>query len=162
MTSKKFWQFESIGIKDDPSYNEVDQSIETFEKTVRYKDNRYEVELPWKGDWHELNDNYSVAKKRLDSLVRRFKNNPDLNLQYRETLHNYEKNGIIEKVPNPENPINKPVFYMPHQPLFRDESLTTKMRIVFDSSSSHSFHHLSWNDCLWPGTNLNSNIFELN
>ncbi|GBM38004.1 hypothetical protein AVEN_141993-1 [Araneus ventricosus] len=107
---KKFWQLESIGIKDDLSYNKVDQSLETFEKTVRYKNNRYEVELPWKRDWHELNDNYSVAKKRLDSLVRRFKKNPDLNLQYRETLHDYEKNGIIEKMPNPENPINKPVF----------------------------------------------------
>ncbi|GBN27765.1 hypothetical protein AVEN_31072-1 [Araneus ventricosus] len=45
---KKFWQLESIGIKDDPSYNEVDQSLETFEKTVRYKNNRFEVELPWK------------------------------------------------------------------------------------------------------------------
>ncbi|GBN10955.1 hypothetical protein AVEN_25288-1 [Araneus ventricosus] len=44
---KKFSQLESIGIKDDPSYNEVDQSLETFEKTVRYMDNRYEVELPW-------------------------------------------------------------------------------------------------------------------
>ncbi|GBN51461.1 hypothetical protein AVEN_257967-1 [Araneus ventricosus] len=31
---KKFWQLESIGIKDDPSYNEVNQSLETFEKTV--------------------------------------------------------------------------------------------------------------------------------
>ncbi|GBN77955.1 hypothetical protein AVEN_69417-1 [Araneus ventricosus] len=158
---KKFWQLESIGIKDDPSCNEVDQSLEIFEKTVCYKDNRYEVELPWKRDWHELNDNYSVAKKRLDSLVRRFKKNPDLNLQYRETLHDYEKNGIIEKVPNPENPINKPVFYMPHQPVFRDESSTTKMRIVFDASSSHSFQHLSLNDCLWPGPNLNSNIFDI-
>ncbi|GBN30439.1 hypothetical protein AVEN_268590-1, partial [Araneus ventricosus] len=158
---KKFWQLESIGIKDDPSHNEVDQSLETFEKTVRYKDNRYEVELPWKRDCHELNDNYSVAKKRLHSLVRRFKENPDLNLQYRETLHDYEKNGIIEKVPNPENPINKPVFYMPHQPVFRDESSTTKMRIVFDASSSHSLQHLSLNDCLWPGLNLNSNIFDI-
>ncbi|GBN51263.1 hypothetical protein AVEN_58623-1 [Araneus ventricosus] len=157
---KKFWQLESIGIKDDPSCNEVDLSLEIFEKTVRYKDNRYEVELPWKRDWHELNDNYSVAKKRLHSLVRRFKKNPDLNLQYRETLHDYEKNGLIEKVHNPENAINKPVFYMPHQPVFRDESSTTKMRIVFDASSSHSFQHLSFNDCLWPGPNLNSNIFD--
>ncbi|GBN10956.1 hypothetical protein AVEN_25289-1 [Araneus ventricosus] len=49
---------------------------------------------------------------------------------------------------------------MPHQPVFRDESLTTKMRIVFDASSSRSFQHLSWNDCLWPGPNLNSNIFD--
>ncbi|GBN22947.1 hypothetical protein AVEN_185310-1 [Araneus ventricosus] len=150
-----------MGIKDDPSYNEVDQSLETFKKTVRYKNKLFDVELPWKRDWHELNDSYSVAKKRLDSLVRRFKNNPDLNLQYRETLHDYEKNGIIEKVPNPEIPINKPVFYMPHQPAFRDESLTTQMRIVYDASSSHSFPHLSLNDCLWPGPNLNSNIFDI-
>ncbi|GBN55059.1 hypothetical protein AVEN_204340-1 [Araneus ventricosus] len=35
------------------------------------------------------------------------------------------------------------------------------MRIVFDASSSHSFQHLSLNDCLWPGPNLNSNIFDI-
>ncbi|GBN27766.1 hypothetical protein AVEN_31073-1 [Araneus ventricosus] len=57
--------------------------------------------------------------------------------------------------------MNKPVFYMPHQPVFRDESLTIKMRIVFDASSNHSFQHLSLNDCLWPGPNLNSNIFDI-
>ncbi|GBO31399.1 hypothetical protein AVEN_65523-1 [Araneus ventricosus] len=124
-------ELESIGIKDDPSYNEVDQSLETFEKTVRHKNNRYEVELPWKRDWHELNDNYSVAKKKLDLLVRRFKKNPDLNLQYRETLHDYEKNGIIEKVPNPENPINKSVFYMRHQPVLNKFAFISDIEKAF-------------------------------
>ncbi|GBM04348.1 hypothetical protein AVEN_146214-1 [Araneus ventricosus] len=50
---------------------------------------------------------------------------------------------------------------MPHQAVFRDETLIAKMRIVFDASSSHSFQHLSLNDCLWPGPNLNSNIFDI-
>ncbi|XP_035206868.1 uncharacterized protein LOC118181786 [Stegodyphus dumicola] len=35
------------------------------------------------------------------------------------------------------------------------------MRIVFDASSSHNFKHLSLNDCLWSGPNLNSNIFDI-
>ncbi|XP_035214797.1 uncharacterized protein LOC118188475 [Stegodyphus dumicola] len=49
---------------------------------------------------------------------------------------------------------------MPHQAVYREESITTKMRIVFDASS-HEIGSLSLNDCLWPGINLNQNIFHL-
>lgn len=142
--------------------SESDRALELFEKTVRFKNNRYEVSLPWKKDWGDLNDNYAVAKKRLNSLTRRCKRDPNLQRQYRETLNDYENNNIIEKVSFPsEKAVNKPVYYLPHQPVFRDESLTTKMRIVFDASSRHDYQHLSLNDCLWPGPNLNTNIFDI-
>ncbi|XP_035232758.1 histone-lysine N-methyltransferase SETMAR-like, partial [Stegodyphus dumicola] len=48
---------------------------------------------------------------------------------YIETLKDYENKNIIEKVRCPKEPVDKPVFYLPHQPVFREESATTKMRI---------------------------------
>ncbi|XP_035210074.1 uncharacterized protein LOC118184500 [Stegodyphus dumicola] len=80
--------------------------------------------------------------------MRRLQKDPNLHLQYIETLKDYENKNIIEKVRCPKEPVDKPVFYLPHQPVFREESATTKMRIVFDASSSHNFKHLSLNDCL--------------
>ncbi|XP_035232507.1 uncharacterized protein LOC118204282 [Stegodyphus dumicola] len=82
--------------------------------------------------------------------MRRLQKDPNLHLQYIETLKDYENKNIIEKVRCPKEPVDKPVFYLPHQPVFREESATTKMRIVFDASSSHNFKHLSLNDCLCP------------
>ncbi|GFW82581.1 integrase catalytic domain-containing protein [Trichonephila clavipes] len=44
--------------------------------------------------------------------------------------------------------------------VFRQESLTTKKRIVFDASS-HEDGQPSLNDCIWSGGNLNPTIFHL-
>lgn len=48
---------------------------------------------------------------------------------------------------------------MPFQAVFR-QSLTTKMRLVWDASS-HEEGQLALNDCIWPGMNLNPNLFHL-
>ncbi|GFY04571.1 uncharacterized protein TNCV_4416551 [Trichonephila clavipes] len=76
-------------------------------------------------------------------------------------LHeNYLDEGIIEKVTNPFIPTNNPVFYLPHQVIIKNESLTTKLRLVFDASA-HEEKQLSLNDCLFHGVNLNPNILDV-
>ncbi|GFW58152.1 uncharacterized protein TNCV_2742961 [Trichonephila clavipes] len=127
---------------------------------VRFNSGRYEVGFPWKGHTQELNDNFSVAEKRVKSLTRRFIRDPTLYIQYSEILKEYESQGIIERVLETEKPTDRAVFYLPHQAVFRQESLTTKMRIVFDASS-HEDGQPSLNDCIWSGGNLNPNIFHL-
>ncbi|GFV45767.1 integrase catalytic domain-containing protein [Trichonephila clavipes] len=112
------------------------------------------------GHTQELNDNFSVAEKRVKSLTRRFIRDPTLYIQYSEILKEYESQGIIERVLETEKPTDRAVFYLPHQAVFRQESLTTKMRIVFDASS-HEDGQPSLNDCIWSGGNLNPNIFHL-
>ncbi|XP_035217266.1 uncharacterized protein LOC118190626 [Stegodyphus dumicola] len=157
---KKFFDLESIGIRDDPNSYDEDKSLEIFNKTVSFKDGRYIVSLPWKKHWKHLGDNFVVAEKRIKILMRKMQHDNTLYLKYRETLEEYLNQGIIERVLDSTKPVNKPVFYMPHQAVYREESITTKMRIVFDASS-HEIGSLSLNDCLWPGINLNQNIFHL-
>ena len=47
---------------------------------------------------------------------------------------------------------------MPHHPVIRPEKLTTKMRIVFDTSSK-SGGEKSLNECLYPGPSLTAELF---
>ncbi|GFS49085.1 integrase catalytic domain-containing protein [Trichonephila clavipes] len=156
----KFWDLEAIGIKAESSCDPDDQAIQHFKSSVRFNSGRYEVGFPWKGHTQELNDNFSVAEKRVKSLTRRFIRDPTLYIQYSEILKEYESQGIIERVLETEKPTDRAVFYLPHQAVFRQESLTTKMRIVFDASS-HEDGQPSLNDCIWSGENLNPNIFHL-
>ncbi|GFV40466.1 DUF1758 domain-containing protein [Trichonephila clavipes] len=151
---------EAIGIKAESSCDPDDQAIQHFKSSVRFNSGRYEVGFPWKSHTQELNDNFSVAEKRVKSLTRRFIRDPTLYIQYSEILKEYESQGIIERVLETEKPTDRAVFYLPHQAVFRQESLTTKMRIVFDASS-HEDGQPSLNDCIWSGGNLNPNIFHL-
>lgn len=48
------------------------------------------------------------------------------------------------------------VYYIPHQAIFRDNSSTTKIRIVFDASSHEC--NKSLNDNLESGPNLNPDL----
>ncbi|GFY24394.1 integrase catalytic domain-containing protein [Trichonephila clavipes] len=156
----KFWDLEAIGIKAESSCDPDDQAMQHFKSSVRFNSGRCEVGFPWKSHTQELNDNFSVAEKRVKSLTRRFIRDPTLYIQYSEILKEYESQGIIERVLGTEKPTDRAVFYLPHQAVFRQESLTTKMRIVFDASS-HEDGQPSLNDCIWSGENLNPNIFHL-
>lgn len=157
---EKFFDLESIGIRDDPNCYDEDKALELFNKTVCFKDSRYIVSLPWKKNREQLENNFDVAEKRIRSLSRRMQHDKTLYFKYREILNEYLDQDIIEKVSNTTNTVNNTVYYLPHHAVYREESITTKMRIVFDASS-HAVGHLSLNDCLWPGVNLNSNIFQL-
>ncbi|GFR09747.1 integrase catalytic domain-containing protein [Trichonephila clavata] len=156
----KFWDLEAIGIKEESSSNPNDQAMQHFKSSVRFNSGRYEVGFPWKRDKQELNDNFSVAENRAKSLAKRFIRDPTLFKQYFEILKEYESQGIIERVFQTEKPTDRAVFYLPHQAVFRQESLTTKMRIVFNASS-HEDGQSALNECIWPGANLNPNIFHL-
>ncbi|GBM21634.1 hypothetical protein AVEN_208132-1 [Araneus ventricosus] len=133
---KKFWELESIGIKYEPKCTEEDNALEIFKETVCFKNDRYEVSLPWKRDWKELKDNFNVAKRRFSHLLKKFQSNKELFTQYRDIFQEYLDKKIIEKVTNPTEPVDKPVFYLPHHAVFRKESVYTKCRIVFDASSN--------------------------
>ncbi|GFQ84376.1 uncharacterized protein TNCT_629011 [Trichonephila clavata] len=126
---------EAIGIKEESSSNPNDQAMQHFKSSVRFNSGRYEVGFPWKRDKQELNDNFSVAENRAKSLAKRFIRDPTLFKQYFEILKEYESQGIIERVFQTEKPTDRAVFYLPHQAAFRQETITTKIRIVFDASS---------------------------
>ncbi|GFX21251.1 integrase catalytic domain-containing protein [Trichonephila clavipes] len=81
-TLRSFWELESIGVKNENCSSEEDVSFEMFKQRVHFKNGRYEVELPWKRDSNELSDNFSLAKRRLGSLMRKMQRDKVLYSEY--------------------------------------------------------------------------------
>ena len=74
----EFWKLETIGIKEPINDFDDDQAIQNFYDTVRKINGRYEVTWPWKEENPQLPDNYQFTLGRLNSLLKRIQENPEL------------------------------------------------------------------------------------
>eukprot|EP00795_Rhopilema_esculentum_P000685 gene685-10393_t len=68
----KFWDFETIGIRDKETV------AESFEKNVSFTDGKYSVVLPFKENSPVLPDNFENSVNRLNSTLKRLKKTPDV------------------------------------------------------------------------------------
>ncbi|GFV01897.1 integrase catalytic domain-containing protein [Trichonephila clavipes] len=140
------WSLEAIRILDANQNlsNAVEEEIahDQFLSSLTRKENgRYCMGLPW---LVELPSNFQVAEKRLFGITRRLR-----------SLHKYEEydgvfrecldEGVIEMVPDRE--LNSKGHYLPHHPVFKPDSVTTKIRSIFDTSCKVG-RSPSLNDCL--------------
>ena len=90
--------------------------------------------MPWKDQHPFLYDNFILAKKRLESLLKRLRQNSALLKQYSEIIHEQLKNNIVEEVTDNLPSIGK-TNYMPHQAVIREDRTTSQFRIVSNASS---------------------------
>ena len=148
----KFWEINQI-----PEENKQDEEIiRKFQETIWFNKatGRYNVKLPWKLNKHDLPANYNLSKSRLSSLQNSLnRKDPELITKYNEQLLEQLNLGFIEKVQNLDHHEGV-LHYMPHFPVFKSDSATTKMRIVYDASARMSPKSPSLNDCLHTGPNL--------
>ncbi|GFV72637.1 integrase catalytic domain-containing protein [Trichonephila clavipes] len=70
---------------------------------------------------------------------------------YKSVFRQWEDLNIIERVPEVE--LNNECHYLPHRPVIKLDSATTKIRPVFDASAREKGKP-SLNDCLYKGVNL--------
>ncbi|KAK3892841.1 hypothetical protein Pcinc_003312 [Petrolisthes cinctipes] len=136
----KFWDLETVGIKPKElvESNNDTQILREFESTVQFVNGRYEVALPWKDDSAKegLLNNESIARKRLNKLLVKLEQDKELKEEYKGVFDNDESDHIIEEVPKQEITSVNPVYYMPHRPVVKLISSSTKVRPVFDASAS--------------------------
>ena len=148
-----FWSLEGFLGEEKPD------TLEKFNKSIKYDGERYSVSLPFKGsEQRTLPDNYDHAKKRLISLLKRLKVQPDLMDTYETILKEQELKGIISEVTSSVPNIGT-TYYMPHHCVVRPDKASTKVRIVYDASAKGSGKSL--NQLLHQGPNLLSNIFNI-
>ncbi|GFR59729.1 retrovirus-related Pol polyprotein from transposon 17.6 [Elysia marginata] len=159
----KLWDLETLGITEniDSDKNKNDDNVlKDFNQTVQFVDGRYVVHLPWKeGQRDKLISNEEIAKKRSNNLLKKFDRDPALEMEYNKVLSDMENTGIIHEVPNGEDSTN-PIFYLPHRPVIREASATTRIRPVFDASCK-AFNGYSLYDCVESGPNLFPNLVEV-
>ena len=118
------------------------------------------AKLPFRSSRHELlADNYMCSKRRLENLKPKLLAKGIFE-RYDTIFKDYEKEKIIERVSSEEEPKScGKVYYLPHRPVVREDKSTTKIRAVFDASAATE--GTSLNDCLFPGPNLLSRIFDI-
>lgn len=153
----RFWESEEIGSAKALSPEEI-QCEESFKNTVqRNPDGRYTVSLPKSADaLSRLGESWDIAYRRLQGTERRLEKNADLHKSYHQFMAEYESLGHMRKVEDSAITSEQRCF-LPHHPVFKEDSTTTKVRVVFDASCKTSTG-VSLNDVLLCGAVLQEEL----
>ncbi|KAL0839095.1 hypothetical protein ABMA28_017074 [Loxostege sticticalis] len=155
---QRFWELEETPEKRIMTKAET-QCESHYDKThLRLPDGRYQVRMPFKTNNPDIGESLTIAQKRFQLLENKFKRNPDLHEKYTEFMEDYIEQSHMEPIPNKE-PKNK-VCYIPHQAVINEQHLTTKLRVVFDSSAKTT-NGKSLNDNLLIGPPLQNEIRDV-
>jgi hypothetical protein len=73
---KRFWEVESVS--SDSIDPEIPSKQQDFVQNIRFTGARYAVGLPWKGNDHNIEDNYELCRRNIEEQL---------------------ATGIVEKVP---------------------------------------------------------------
>ncbi len=138
--------------------NESSVYSEFKEQLNQSPDGFYETGLIWKNTKQELPDNKDGSRARLNKLLQKLQQQPELFEQYDQIMRDQQENGIIEEAE--KEPVGK-VFYLPHKPVVRKMAETTKVRIVYDASAKATTNAPSLNDCLETGPSLQNLIWDI-
>lgn len=157
---KRFWEVENLGEEKSKvtGWTQEEQEVyNMFKETIKYKDEKYEVSLPTKED-SEISSNKVVAIRRFSSLKSRLKKNEELSKKYHEAMNDYIEAGYAERVQEVTEPPG--CYYSPHHAVIKEDRVSTKVRLVFDGSSSEGTER-SLNDVLYKGPALQPKLTSI-
>ncbi|XP_065368859.1 uncharacterized protein LOC135961295 [Calliphora vicina] len=153
----KFWELEEVSRR--IVLSEEDKKCEEIysSTTTRNSEGRYIVSLPFKSNFVSLGPNRHIALSQYLRTEKALMRNPEFKAQYDEVLKEYLALGHMKKIKNQES---SPSYYLPHHGVFKPESTTTKLRVVFNASSRSS-NGKSLNDLLYTGPILQTDLVTL-
>ncbi|UYV65998.1 hypothetical protein LAZ67_3006120 [Cordylochernes scorpioides] len=157
---RQFFELESVPAAL-PLTKEEKSCGDIYDKTFCIStDGRYSVGLPFKSV-PNLGDSRQNAMKRFLALGRKLHKSSNLLQQYKDFMMEYLSLNHMELIPKNERdkPSDK-CYYIPHHCVLREQSSTTKLRVVFDASCKTS-NNYSLNDFLHIGPKLQHDIFNI-
>lgn len=152
---RRFWELEQVEAREVPSPEDSLAEKNFVETLARSESGRFIVSLPFVDSVPVFGDTRQKTLKRFLSLEKRLISHPLLYQQYREFMQDYLDQGHMQLIT--ENFENPSVYYIPHHCVLKPESLTTKLRVVFDASHKGP-NGLSLNDTLLRGPKLHQDI----
>ncbi|GFX28645.1 DUF1758 domain-containing protein, partial [Trichonephila clavipes] len=128
-----FWEIEKI---DEASIeHSLDEEIcETQYQNTHYRteEGRYVVQLPLKKDPYCLGSSRFLAEVRLNQLWKKLSKHYELQTLYKSFLQEYIDINHMQLVADPLK--TNISYFLPHHGVFRPDSKTTKLRVVFNAS----------------------------
>ncbi|XP_049277727.1 uncharacterized protein LOC125761030 [Anopheles funestus] len=158
---ERFWTIEEL--QQSPQVSQKDMDCEaSFGQHHRDVNGRYVVRLPFQVGLQEgLGKSKENATKRFLQLERRFNRDPTLKKEYSAVIADYIGKEYMKKVmidETTDDPQNH--YYLPHHPVIKASSTTTKIRPVFDGSAKTDTEK-SLNDLLLVGPVIQESLFTL-
>nr|XP_049466997.1 uncharacterized protein LOC120959822 [Anopheles coluzzii] len=131
------------------------------------------IERFWKVEELQVNDGYSpedrkyfddklglskAAARRFSLLERRLERDPNVKAAYHDFMREYLELGHMSRIKNPSD--DERAYYLPHHPVFKAASSTTKVRVVFDGSAKTSTG-FSLNEALCVGPVVQDDLLDI-
>ncbi|XP_025156695.1 uncharacterized protein LOC112589052 [Harpegnathos saltator] len=158
---RQFWEMEEIPITRQFSLD--DKKCEDHFKTTytRTRGGRYIVRLPFKSaEPMELGNSRSMATASLLRLERRLSSDVEKQTAYTAFMKEYEDFGHMTRKDQDDAASIGQRYYIPHHAVFRQSSVTTKLRVVFNASAVITTGH-SLNQFLSAGPKLQTDLFAI-
>ena len=162
---EKMWEMDRLAMDDSPSSLTKDEliAVSKIKDTLSFHKGlkRFITGLLWRA-YPDLVSNYASAHNRLDSLMRKLRQNPELRHAYREAMEEYIHSQVVEGVRDPAaaDLSCTDVYYLPHRAVYDASRVSTKCRIIFNASAK-SPNKKSLNDNLVCGPPLQLNILAI-
>nr|CAI5819842.1 unnamed protein product [Callosobruchus analis] len=156
---QKFWSLEEIMPHLNLRKEEQEVEFHFNEATRRDSSGRFIVSLPKRESISMLGESRNTAMKRFYNLERRLDNNPSLKQEYTKFIKEYITLNHMKQIEESNN-FTTPSYYIPHHAVTKDDSLTTKLRVVYDASCKSS-SGLSLNEALKVGPNVQQDLLSI-
>lgn len=152
----KFWELEELPAK--RIVSEKDNACEShfIKNTYKNESGRFVVRLPLIDSSDCLGDTSKLARKRLHYLEKRFRSKPLLKIEYTKFINEYAQLGHL----SPAADIQGTLYYLCHHAVLKQDSESTKLRVVFDGSAPSSSGY-ALNDVLLAGPNIQDSLFAI-
>ena len=164
----RFWELEEVIMcKDEhPSLRcktqeELLVELHFTETTKTDEDGRKVVCLPFKPGSKPLGNSFATCTQRFLYTEKKLSSTPQVYGQYREFMAEFRELAHMELVP--ANELNIPsdqCYYIPHHHVTKEDSTTTKLRVVFDASAKSS-NGISLNEQLMVGPKRQDDLFHI-
>ncbi|XP_075170108.1 uncharacterized protein LOC142242414 [Haematobia irritans] len=155
---KSFWEVEqNYGNNSHPNSDDAYCEQHFIKNTIRLPSGEYSVSLPRKLNFNELGDSYSCALRRFLNLERKLNKLPAVKKKYVDFMSEYAELKHMTLVT--DIPKHIKTCFLPHHCVHKEESTSTKLRVVFDGSAKTTTG-LSLNDTLHSGPTIQAKLFD--
>ncbi|XP_011705620.1 PREDICTED: uncharacterized protein LOC105460827, partial [Wasmannia auropunctata] len=155
---EQFWKTEELAIQAQLSLEENMCESHFKDTTKRDKVGRFIVSIPFQTTAGSLGESREMAERRLKSLERRLQADKKMRDEYVAFLRKYRDLGHMTKII--DNGLTSQAYYLPHHGVWKENSLTTKLRVVFDASAPTSTG-VSINDLQMIGPTIQRDLMSI-